>query len=398
MLGIAAVMAVLMAAGPAPAQPAPTTAPSDASANAPAKVDQTPTPEQELARVRQEMAQALAAMGTAGPDDAARLQATLNRLADLSGQIAGRASSPSVQLEGRNTQMIAQQQAVQNDLRLNRDQPLREGIARIRESALRARQINSPVAPVVSDFWLMQADLLDLSTGGAVEPETRQRLAIDRLTRFASQHARAQDPMSASMVQHVRMGLLRLYDQAGPTDKACALGKSLLEASPDDAALRAAVQSYLRPCAVMGKTIEARVTLVDGKAWSLKDHRGKIVVIHFAADWFPPSMRMVHRLTQLRHRLGDEQLAVLTVLLDAPDRSVEERQLDWSLARQTAGAEGSLSRLLEVGTLPRLVILDRQGRVAASGSSSAVLDSIADVFAQSAAPVGEAPPTPRSAP
>jgi thiol-disulfide isomerase/thioredoxin len=139
--------------------------------------------------------------------------------------------------------------------------------------------------------------------------------------------------LAALLVGYNVVGLVRGCDQVGPV-----LGGS------------AAPPFALR--SITGTTVE------------LDKLRGKVVLIDFWAAWCAPCLRAMPLLARLQ-REQRSGLRVLSVNVDGDEQSARRH------AAETGGAltmlldsESSVARRYGVQTLPHLVLIDRQGKVA----------------------------------
>jgi len=115
------------------------------------------------------------------------------------------------------------------------------------------------------------------------------------------------------------------------------------------------------------------IKLADGrgKHTSLRDLRGQVVVIDFWAEWCRFCNEAVPPLRALEQELDNDELAIVGVSLDdtreAFDRFVSKHEVDWPQHHASGGMKGATANTYGVRALPLHVVIDREGRVAASG-------------------------------
>ena len=412
----------------------------------------------QLAALRERLQRLLEQTGV--PTDAQRkaLGERLDAVAEQSAKLARELRDDRDRLEARQLELAARNVQVQQAYAAGDEREQSYRVGQLRTAAIRTKRLNAEPADTLSDFWLLQADLHDLNRA-TQETSERQRLAIELMERFvqseaASQRLRnqavrrnrgaapsnaqsqasepfAQDAAHQATIQRdVRLALLRLYDQQGMSQKVAALVKQMRRESPDDTALHNELNRWYGYTDLLGQQLEANLKL-DGAAdneaaaaWSSSDHRGKIIVLCFWADWYAPS---VEAAKQLRKRTADwnrDRYEVLFVQAPAeptaapanapvppdsptdadapaatepsPTPAVPTQATQRDAASKTDSAtaathawptyhEGpgqvSLRRMLAVRTLPRFAVIDRTGRVAAVGGSLAILDRVTEMAA-----------------
>ena len=116
----------------------------------------------------------------------------------------------------------------------------------------------------------------------------------------------------------------------------------------------------------------------DGKALSLADFKGKVVVLDVWATWCSPCRAEFPRLDRLQAALGDKGLAVVPVSVDLGGRKPVDKFYD------DIGVK-ALSKYLDPGNesakalglrgLPTTLIIDREGREIARIEGEAPWDS-----------------------
>lgn len=142
----------------------------------------------------------------------------------------------------------------------------------------------------------------------------------------------------------------------------------------------------------------------------LSDYRGKIVIISFWASWCPPCRQEMAMLAGLQKAATRDKLVVFAVNWQ------QDVDVFWRIQRALHGVDltlvsdssGYIGRKYDVDSIPHMVILGRDGRIAAIhvgyGESElpALVDEINSLWNQpsqaSPAPQPSAPPTPSSPP
>ncbi|MCA9741421.1 MAG: TlpA family protein disulfide reductase [Deferribacteres bacterium] len=102
----------------------------------------------------------------------------------------------------------------------------------------------------------------------------------------------------------------------------------------------------------------------DGKTVSLKDYKGKVVLLDFWASWCVPCKDEFPFLVKLQKKLQNKNFTVLAVNVD-----VELEKMQNFVAKQEAAptfpiifdAQGALPRLYDVDGMPTTVLIDQDG-------------------------------------
>ena len=103
-----------------------------------------------------------------------------------------------------------------------------------------------------------------------------------------------------------------------------------------------------------------------GNEFDLESLKGRVVIVTFWATWCAPCIKELDRLNQIAERVGTERLQVIAINFK------EDRRLAARLVRQVPDTKirfvydpvGRLSKPYRVKTLPRMYILDHEGRIA----------------------------------
>ncbi len=103
---------------------------------------------------------------------------------------------------------------------------------------------------------------------------------------------------------------------------------------------------------------------LDGKPISLKDYRGKVLVLDFWATWCRPCLMAMPGLQEIHSKYKDKPVAVLGINTDGPnmERSVKKvlEQLKITY-RQYMDVTDDLGRPYGVQGIPYLVLIDQEG-------------------------------------
>ena len=105
-----------------------------------------------------------------------------------------------------------------------------------------------------------------------------------------------------------------------------------------------------------------------GVPMTLKQFRGKVVLLNFWATWCPPCVREMPSMEALYQKFRAKGLAVVAISLDVKGAEVVNRFLEkYKLTFPVAlDPEGKSSSVYGAGSLPSTFLIDREGRVIAA--------------------------------
>lgn len=248
-------------------------------------------------------------------------------------------------------------------------------VGRLKSAARKARQAEGGEA--VAEFWSLKADLLELNLDEA-SVRSRCRQMIARLERFAlavAPVAGSGQTGVASMLHAARVGLLSLYDQCGMSRRA---GRLLTEmrasASRGGLFVPAEIEKRFEYASLLGQRYEMKLVADSGAVWTSEGHRGFVTLLHFFADWAPPSTQAMDELSSRYVELVGRGVSILSVKVNGTGGTTPSK-LQWPTYTQRAG-QPDLVELFKVRSLPRFVVIDAEGRVAAAGATLEVLDEV----------------------
>jgi|GEM_PF-6544470 len=268
-------------------------------------------------------------------------------------------------------------------------------LGQVRSEAWRLTQSKEPAQQVVGEFWLMQTDLSEINR---LTPklEERQAEVIERVERFVSRQVRygeRVDPDAIAVVQQARLSLLPLYDQRGMSNKICETASLLKQLHPRDRTMHDMLDSRYAYCELLNQPIDVQLDLVDGRRWSMRQQKGKAVVLYF---WPGPTVGL-DSASELAELLSNESVSVLLIdLSHAYESGLALPARPWATYRPMAGGP-DLVGLFDVRTLPRFVLIDSHGKVDSIGGQS-ITERLKNLIAITNAPAVSTLPTRTSRP
>ncbi len=269
-------------------------------------------------------------------------------------------------------------------------------ISIIRTEAWMLRQNSDQASQSTGAYWHLLTDMAEIRRLSK-DLHAGQRASIDRLERFIQEQTRYGepfDPVAMRLVDQVRLSLLSLWDQRGMSQKVCKLVGQMRKRDPQNAALK-----DFNYCQLLGRTFNVKLVLADGQTWDSREKRGHPVVIYF---W--PGERIGSQSKGPTHHDLWQQLrtwetagrtggtggggktgalskasggggggisrggaeVLLVDLSHARQSGLSLPAIAWPVYRQEEG-QFSLTQLLGIATLPRVAVIDAQGRIKAIG-------------------------------
>lgn len=106
-----------------------------------------------------------------------------------------------------------------------------------------------------------------------------------------------------------------------------------------------------------------------GRTQALQQWRGKVLVVNFWAPWCPPCRAEMPGFVELQRDYGQRGLQFVGIALDREDKVrefVAATGVDYPILMGTAAPDLGRAAGNRTGGLPFTLVLDRQGRVAAT--------------------------------
>ena len=112
-------------------------------------------------------------------------------------------------------------------------------------------------------------------------------------------------------------------------------------------------------------TVNFTLTDLSGKAWTLKDLKGKVVMLNFWATWCPPCRKEMPDLEALYKQFEPQGLIILGVSDDDPDKVRAFIQNQGTTYPVLLDPESKVNKLLHVEGIPKTFVYDREGKIVA---------------------------------
>lgn len=106
------------------------------------------------------------------------------------------------------------------------------------------------------------------------------------------------------------------------------------------------------------------ITTIDGKKISLKDLKGKYVLLDFWATWCPPCMAELPFVKEIRKKYSPEKLVIIGISLDRDlnkmNEVIKQKEMNWL---HFYDRNNEIGRLYRVDAIPVMVLIDKAGKL-----------------------------------
>jgi thiol-disulfide isomerase/thioredoxin len=158
------------------------------------------------------------------------------------------------------------------------------------------------------------------------------------------------------------------------------LGKALTESSNAQFARAGKMlEGSARRITLPGKVMNLTGKTMEGKEVSLKDYRGKVVLVDFWATWCGPCIAELPNVRKLYKQYHDKGFEVVAISVDANKdalvKFLEKEKLPWVCIHDVPGDE-SLSNHFGVMFIPLPILVDREGRVVSMNARGPELERL----------------------
>ena len=129
---------------------------------------------------------------------------------------------------------------------------------------------------------------------------------------------------------------------------------------------------------------KANFTLTDlsGKNWTLKDLRGKVVLLNFWATWCPPCRKEMPDLEALYRRFEPQGLVILGVSDEDTDKAkpfIEQQGITYPVLLDPGR---KVNELFQIQGIPKTFVYDRDGKIVAQSIDMRTQKQFLEMLAQ----------------
>jgi peroxiredoxin len=110
-------------------------------------------------------------------------------------------------------------------------------------------------------------------------------------------------------------------------------------------------------------SVNFTLTDLNGKSWTLKDLKGKIVMLNFWATWCPPCRKEMPDLESLYKQFEPEGFIIFGVSDDEPDKIREFVQKQGTTYPVLLDPGSKVNQLLHIEGIPKTFVYDREGKI-----------------------------------
>jgi len=219
--------------------------------------------------------------------------------------------------------------------------------------------------PVTPNKLRLAADLANLSTEGDFGRDTLQEVA----TTLAA--ALREQPIQAKQGQpprpYVELAELVRYEH--------------VQASLDDPQFAAAI-SKIEADNERRQQADFTLTELGGKKWTLKEQRGKVVVVNFWATWCPPCRKEMPDLETLYKQFKDQGLVILAISDEDAGKVapfIAEQKVTYPILLDP---ERKVNELFQIEGIPKTFVYDRGGKLVAQSIDMRTRRQFLEMLAQ----------------
>ncbi len=102
---------------------------------------------------------------------------------------------------------------------------------------------------------------------------------------------------------------------------------------------------------------------LDGRSVSLKDYRGKVVLVNFWATWCPPCREEMPLFEEVYEKYREKGFEVLAVSTDSSKEAVTDFVKKYKLKFTVLFDDANVANIYGIQGLPTSFLIDREGKI-----------------------------------
>jgi peroxiredoxin len=154
-----------------------------------------------------------------------------------------------------------------------------------------------------------------------------------------------------------------------------------VQATLDDPQFAAAV-SKIEADNVRREQADFTLTELSGKTWTLKEQRGKVVVLNFWATWCPPCRKEMPDLEALYQQFKDQGLVILAISDEDAGKVqpfVAQQKVTYPILLDPGR---KVNELFQIEGIPKTFVYDRNGKLVAQSIDMRTRRQFLEMLAQ----------------
>jgi peroxiredoxin len=154
-----------------------------------------------------------------------------------------------------------------------------------------------------------------------------------------------------------------------------------VQATLDDPQFAAAV-SKIEADNVRREQADFTLTELSGKTWTLKEQRGKVVVLNFWATWCPPCRKEMPDLETLYQQFKDQGLVILAISDEDAGKVkpfVAQQKVTYPILLDPGR---KVNELFQIEGIPKTFVYDRNGKLVAQSIDMRTRRQFLEMLAQ----------------
>lgn len=230
------------------------------------------------------------------------------------------------------------EKAIDDRIRMLRSLPDSDRPAATKELAIRIRQL-----PLTPSRQILAIEISNLVTEGDPGHDTLQETANTLAQSLREQPSVLEDP-------YVELAMLARYEHVDVTLDHPLYRKALAKLAADDERRQHA---------------DFTLTALDGKAWTLRQLKGKVVLVNFWATWCPPCRKEMPDLDAIYRQYRAQGLVILAISDEERDKVapfIAEQKIGYPVLLDPGR---KVNDSFAVQGIPKSFVYDRSGRLVA---------------------------------
>ena len=219
---------------------------------------------------------------------------------------------------------------------------VRAGVTK--QLALQIRQL-----PATPNKLRLAVGLANLSTEGDFGHDTLQEVATTLADTLRQQTA--PDDHGQPAAAYLELAQLVRYEHVQASLDVPQFKAAMAKLEADDQGRQAA---------------DFTLTDLQGKTWSLRELKGKVVLVNFWATWCPPCRKEMPDLNALYQRFKDQGFVILAISDEEADKVrpfIAERKISYPVMLDPGR---KVNELFQVEGIPKSFVYDREGKLSHS--------------------------------